>query len=120
MSASRRSLLGLALLVVGISGLASWWAGRSEQALGARVAALAAAGDIRMLSSETCAICAVARRWFAEHRVAYSECLIERDTACRAAFDALGAPGTPVLVVRGQPQLGFSPERLHAALQPRA
>lgn len=119
MAASRRSLFGLALLVLAITALSSWWAGRSEQALGARVASLAAPGDIRMLSSETCAICTVARRWFTEHRVAYSECLIERDTACRAEFDALGARGTPVLVVRGQPQLGFSPERLSAALQPR-
>ena len=120
MTASRRSLLGLAMLVVSVVVLSSWWAGRSERALGTRVAGLAAPGDIRMLSSETCAICAVARRWFIEHRVAYSECLIESDAACRAAFDALGARGTPVLVVRGQPQLGFSPQRLHSALQPRA
>ena len=56
------------------------------------------------------------RHWFAKHQVAYSECLIERDAACRAAFDALGARGTPVLVVRGQPQLGFSPQRLRSAL----
>ena len=119
MTASRRSLLGLAVLVACTSGLGSWWAGRSRRLLGERVAALAAPGDIRMLSSETCAICAVARRWFAEHRVAHDECFIERDAACRAAFEATAAPGTPVIVVRGQPQLGFSPRRLHAALQPR-
>ena len=119
MSASRRSLLVLAALVLCITALSSWWAGRSERAVGERVAAMAAPGDIRMLSSETCAICVVARRWFTEHQVAYSECLIERDAACRAAFDAIGARGTPVLVVRGQPQLGFSPERLQSALQAR-
>jgi glutaredoxin len=119
MGVSRRSLLGLVLLVLALMALSSWWAGRSQQAVGERAAALAAAGDIRMLSSETCAICTVARRWFTEHRVAFSECMIERDSACRAEFDALGARGTPVLVVRGQPQLGFSPERLIAALQPR-
>ena len=120
MTAARRSLLGLVVLVMCITGLSSWWAGRSGYALGERVAALAAPGDIRMLSSQTCAICTVARRWFIKHGVVHCECLIERDAACRAAFEALGARGTPVLVVRGQPQLGFSPERLRVALQPGA
>jgi glutaredoxin len=120
MTASRRSLLGLAVVVACSTAFSSWWARHSQQLLGERVAALAAPGDVRMLSSESCAICTVARRWFTEHRVAYSECLIERDAACRAQFDALGAPGTPVLVVRGRPQRGFSPGRLEAALQPGA
>ena len=76
MSASRRSLIGLVLLVVGVSLASQWWIGRHEQGLGAKVAALAQPGDIRMLSSETCAICTVARAWFTEHRVSFSECLI--------------------------------------------
>ena len=119
MTASRCSLLGLAVVVACTAALSSWWARHSQQVLGERVAALAAPGDVRMLSSESCAICTVARRWLTEHRVAYGECFIERDPACRAAFEATAAPGTPVIVVRGQPQLGFSPRRLHAALQPR-
>ncbi|MDO8420452.1 MAG: hypothetical protein Q7S90_10480, partial [Rubrivivax sp.] len=81
--------------------------------------ALAQAGDIRMLSSETCPICTVARTWFTEHRVPFSECLIERDAQCKADFDAARAPGTPLIIVRGVPQLGFNPERLRQALQPR-
>jgi hypothetical protein len=51
--------------------------------------------------------------------VPFSECLIERDAQCQADFDATRAPGTPVILVRGVPQLGFNPERVHAALQPR-
>jgi glutaredoxin len=70
-----------------------------------------------MLSSDDCSICVVARRWFNTHGVVFSECSIERDAACRADFEARGAPGTPVLLVRGVPQLGFSPERLRAALE---
>ena len=37
-------------------------------------------------------------------------------TADLAGADALGAAGTPVLVVRGKPQLGFNAERLRVAL----
>jgi hypothetical protein len=34
-------------------------------------------------------------------------------------FEALRAAGTPVLLVRGQPQLGFNPQRLLQTLQQR-
>ena len=116
MPVSRRSLLQLVLLVLLVSGASRWWATHQDASLGRQVAALAQAGDIRMISSQSCAICAVARDWLAQNRVSFSECLIERDAVCRADFDALGGPGTPVLVVRGKPQLGFSPDRLLLAL----
>ena len=118
-SPSRRSLLGLVLLVLVVSLASQWWVGRQERTLGAQVAALAQPGDIRMLASETCAICMVARAWFNEHRVPFSECLIERDAQCQVDFDATRSPGTPVIVVRGVPQVGFNPARLRLALQPR-
>ncbi|MCY7316637.1 MAG: glutaredoxin family protein [Rubrivivax sp.] len=105
------------MLLLLISAASSWWGRQQQRTLGQQVAALALPGDIRMLSSETCAVCTVARRWFTEHRVPFSECLIERDAACRAEHQALRAAGTPVLLVRGQPQLGFSPERIQAALK---
>jgi len=116
-TASKRSLVGLAALVLAVSVASQWWAGRHEERLGEAVAALAQAGDIRMLSSETCAICTVARAWFTEHRVPFSECMIERDAQCQADFEATLSPGTPVILVRGLPQVGFNPERVHAALK---
>ena len=116
MRTSARSLLGLVLLVLVVGGASRWWAGQHKQALGQQVAVLARAGDIRMIASQTCAICVVARDWMTQNRVAFTECLVERDPVCRADFDAMGAPGTPVIVVRGKPQLGFSPDRLLAAL----
>jgi arsenate reductase-like glutaredoxin family protein len=70
-----------------------------------------------MISSYTCVYCAQARAWFAEHSVPFSECSIERDTACAARFAALLSPGTPVLLVRGRPQVGFSPQRVAEALR---
>lgn len=116
MQLSRRSLLGLVLLVLAVSAANRWWVGRHDDAQGAAIAALAQPGDIRMISSESCAICLQAKNWLTRNEVAFSECLIERDAACRADYDALGAAGTPVLVVRGKPQLGFNAERLRAAL----
>ena len=114
---SRRTLIGLAVVVLAITAASQWWAGREAGQVSAQVAALAQPGDIRMLSSETCAICLVARQWMLENRVAYSECLIERDATCRAEFEATRSPGTPVLLVRGQPQVGFSSQRLLQALR---
>lgn len=116
-SASPRSLLVLAALVMAVAGASQWWSGHLERRTGEQVAALARPGDIRMLASESCGVCASARAWFRHHRIAYSECAIERDAACRADFEASRAAGTPVIVVRGQPQLGFSADRLLRSLQ---
>ena len=117
MNTSPRALLGLALLVAAVAGGQQWSVAHQRADVGTAVAALARPGDIHMLSSDTCSICVVARRWFTTHGVAFTECSIERDAACRADFEARRAPGTPELLVRGVPQLGFSPERLRSALQ---
>jgi hypothetical protein len=50
------------------------------------------------------------------HGVPFEECFIERDARCDAEYQARGAPGTPVVLVRGQPQRGFSAERVARAL----
>ena len=117
MLALSRSGWGLALLVLAVLAGQQLWAGLRQQDLGERVAQLARPGDIHMLSSETCAICTVARQWFTRHRVPFTECLIERDAACRQALEATRSPGTPVLMVRGRPQVGFDPQRLRTALE---
>jgi len=114
---SRRSLLGLAVLVLAVAAASSWWAGLHDQRLGQQVATLAQPGDVHMLSSDSCAICLVARRWLTEHRVPFTECSIERDPVCRATFEATQAAGTPVMLVRGQPHLGFQPSHLLRLLQ---
>jgi glutaredoxin len=88
-----------------------------SERLGREVSAAARPGDIVMLSSETCPYCKQARAWFDAHQVPFGECFIERDAACAAAYRALQSPGTPTLVVRGQRQVGFSPERVALALR---
>jgi glutaredoxin len=107
----------LALLIAaGVAGVQLIQSFGSER-IGREMSAGAKAGDIVMLSSETCPYCKHARAWFQEHHVVFGECFIERDAACRAAYDALQSPGTPMLVVRGQRQVGFSPERVAQALR---
>jgi glutaredoxin len=112
----RLALLGLPLAVLLFcTGWALWLSWR-EPALGAEVARLAKPGDVRMLSSQTCFYCDSARHWLKTHRVVFEECVIETDARCAAQFNALQAPGTPVMLVRGAPQVGFSPQRVREAL----
>ncbi len=114
-----RSLLGLVTAVVvgsaAVQGF-QWW---SSERLGAQVAAAARPGDIHMIASVTCIYCAAARAWFDENRVPFTECLIERDAVCAAKYNALMAPGTPVMLVRGQRLLGFDARAIADALERR-
>jgi glutaredoxin len=112
-----RSSLGLALFLAVLWGGGAFWKSWQSEQLGKEVARLAQPGDIRMISSETCVYCEKARAWFTAHQVPFAECLVERDSDCAAAYGALQAPGTPLLLVRGRAQLGFSPTRIVQALR---
>jgi glutaredoxin len=113
---STRSLLSLLVVMAAVSAGASWWRDHLAQGLGQDIARQARPGDILMLSSQTCVFCAQARRWLTAQRVPFGECVIELDPACAARYQALGAPGTPVMLVRGQAQLGFSPQQVQNRL----
>ena len=119
MNPGPRSIALLVALVLVASAGMQWWGRASEQRQGERLAALAQAGDIRMVSSQTCVYCTAARRWMSEHRVRFTECFIERDAQCRAVYDATLARGTPTLIVRGQVQLGFDAGKILAVLDAR-
>ena len=111
-STGKRQLLGLiTVVVIGAAAMQgfAWW---SRERLGAQVAAAAKPGDIHMIASVTCVYCAVARAWFTENRVPFTECLIERDADCAAKYNALMAPGTPVMLVRGKRLRGFSAQAI--------
>ena len=111
-----RSVLALALMVLGVGaamqGLEAW----SRARVGAQVASIAKPGDIFMVASVTCVYCAAARAWFTANRVPFNECFIERDERCAAQYHALMAPGTPVMVVRGKRLIGFSAQAVADAL----
>jgi glutaredoxin len=115
----RRGWLVPLLLAAVVFAAFKWWTGRTQRAIGDEMAAAARSGDIVMLSSEQCGYCTDARRWFEKHRVSFSECFIERDSACADAYQAQGAPGTPTLLVRGERQVGFNAERVARALASR-
>jgi glutaredoxin len=116
MTSRRRSIFVLVVMVLAVSATTQWWASHSQARLGEQMSALAKPGDIQMLSSTTCAFCTVARQWMQQHEVPFKECFIETDAACAARFEAVRAPGTPVLLVRGQPQTGFNAQRVLDAL----
>jgi len=112
-----RDWLSLGAVVIAVMALSTWWQDRRAAAEGPALAVLARPGDIRMISSVTCIYCTRAREWLQQHRVAHSECFIERDPACLAQYQALGGPGTPTLMVAGQMQRGFSPPALRERLE---
>jgi glutaredoxin len=116
---SPRTLAGLGLLVLAVWGLQFAWQDRLAERVATQVTANARPGDIRMVSSATCPFCTQARAWLTAQNVPFSECFIETDLDCAAQYTALLAPGTPVLLVRGQRQVGFSAERVATALQAR-
>jgi glutaredoxin len=114
---SSRSLLALVVLVLFASAGVQWLHARTQARLGSELATVAKAGDIQLLSSETCAYCALARAWLREHGVAHAECFIERDAVCQAAYNDAGSRGTPTVVVRGTVQAGFDAERVLTTLR---
>ena len=105
---SARSLWGLAVLVLVVSGAADWWREHQAQSVGRELAQLARPGDIAMISSTHCVFCTRARQFMKVQQVPFTECFIETDADCAQRYQALGGRGTPTMVVRGQPQLGFS------------
>ena len=116
---SIRSLLGLVATVIVIGAAMQGFTAWSRARLGAQVAALARPGDIHMLASVTCIYCAEARAWFTQNHVPFTECEIERDALCAQKYNALMAPGTPVMLVRGRRLLGFSAQAVADALAAR-
>lgn len=112
MGESRRSLLILIGAILLLSAGTQLWDWHQQQKLGRDIAGAAKPGDIMMLASDTCEWCVMARSYMRMHAVPYSECSIERDTQCAARYHGLKSPGTPVMVVRGDAQVGFMPSKL--------
>ena len=108
----KRPPLSLILVVAGTWLASAAWRSHVASEDGKALAALVKPGDIRMISSETCPYCLAARRWMTEQGLPFQECFIERDTQCLADYRALGAAGTPTLVVRGQRVVGFDRARM--------
>ena len=100
-----RSTLGLLALVLAVTAGASLTRLVESDRVGHDVAALARPGDIEMIASDTCAYRSKARAWFHAHDVPFTECSIERDTACANRFRRADGAGHPLFFVRGRPRL---------------
>jgi glutaredoxin len=109
------------LAVIAVASLASWgWRSHVSAQDARQLAARVQPGDIRMISSQTCGWCTVARRWFKDEGIPFQECFLERDEQCRADYVARGGLGTPTLVVRGQTVVGFDRARMLEILDDKA
>lgn len=107
-------LAGIVLVVAGGSQLATWW---HNARTGAEVRQHVQPGDIVMYSTDTCPYCAKAREWMASHEIPWRECDVERDKACKQTYEAQGAPGTPLMHVKGRWGLGFNADWLSRAIE---
>ncbi len=112
-----RSWLSLAVImtvVVGGSQTVAWWQARD---MGDKARELAQTGDIVMYTTSTCPYCAKAKAWLNANHVVWQECNVDTSAACQHQFQARGAPGTPLMAVQGQWQLGFDAQWVVNALQ---
>ena len=122
MGAARQRPWLTLLLVVGLATAATtlWQRHRSSDDLQA-IARLAGPGDLFLSSATWCGWCTRAKQQLDAQRVAYGVCEIDLDAACKARFNALtarlGRSGTPIVLVRGEPQLGFDAAQVRARLE---
>ena len=112
-----RSLWSLALLLAVVSGgfqAYHWW---QREQLSASIQSRAQSVPITLYTTSTCPYCAQAKVWLDGHQVRWTECNIELDQTCQAAFNRQGAPGVPLMRVGDQWHLGFDVAWLDQALQ---
>lgn len=113
----RPSLIGFVIVVLLAFGAAKGWAAWQRSQVGTKLAQAVQPGDIQMVSSTTCAVCTMAKRWFEANAVTFDECYVEKDEACAARLRSTGQQGVPVIFIKGQPQVGFDPQRVLRSLE---
>lgn len=105
----------------GFQALQWWQAQQQSQALAdvlRRQPVLAS--DVLMYTTSTCPYCAQARNWLSQNRVPFTECNVERESPCLAEYERQGAPGVPLMQVRGAWHLGFDAQWVVLVLQRQA
>lgn len=115
-SLGRRGWVSLIIVLASVTALSQGWSWWRERGIVRTVKAEATAGDIEMFTTLTCPYCAQARYWLDRHAVPWQECNVDTSATCRARFEAKGAPGVPLMHVRGEWQLGFDASRLARTL----
>lgn len=68
---------------------------------------------VTIYSTPTCHFCQLAKEFFAEKGIEYTNYDVASDVAKRSEMIELtGQLGVPVIVINGEPMIGFSRERL--------
>lgn len=74
--------------------------------------------EVVMYSTPECPNCAQAKSWLRQYGFAFTECDMRASARCEHEFRALGADGTPYLIVRGHHMKdGFDSDEFLAALK---
>lgn len=107
-------LAGILLVFVGGSKGWSWW---TQERAASTIRQFVQPGDITMYSTVSCIYCAKAREWLDSHQVPWQECDVELNAVCRQAYESQGAPGTPLMSVKGRWHLGFDPAWMSEAMR---
>jgi len=96
-------------------------AGASADLTNAQIRTLAGsvkADEVVMYSTTDCTYCAQAKSWLSQYGFPLSECNMTTTPHCEQEFKALGADGTPYLIVRGHHMKnGFDSDEFLAALR---
>lgn len=110
---SWKSLIVIVAVVVGGTQAWHWWRDERSAAL---IQQHVQPTDITMYTTSTCPYCAKARAWFSQHAIPWRECNVDTHATCMAMYEAQGAPGVPLMHVRGRWHLGFEPAWLGQVL----
>lgn len=65
-------------------------------------------GRVTMYATSTCGFCKKARRYFRDEGIRYTEYDVEKDSAARKRWKALGGRGVPLILVGERKMHGFS------------
>ncbi|WP_294635396.1 glutaredoxin family protein [uncultured Aquabacterium sp.] len=113
----RKSWLSLLVLLAVVAGASEGWSRWRDRDIAQAVRSGAAPGEIEMFTTQTCPYCAQARYWLDRHDISWRECNVDTTPSCRTRFEAQGAPGVPLMHVRGQWHLGFDARWLAEAVR---
>lgn len=73
-------------------------------------------GKVILYATEWCGYCAKTRQFMDRANIPYVEYDIEKSSEGKRQYDALGARGVPVLLVKGEVVVGYDPRRIVAIL----
>ncbi len=113
-SGSWKSLVVILAVVLGGSSLWTWW---QEEGAARTLLAKANPSSLTLYTTNDCPYCDKARAWLDGHGITWRECNVDRDAACKRAYEARGAPGVPLVHANEQWHLGFDPVWVSNALK---